>query len=48
MQKDDSEIRLKDFLDKLNNFDFDNFFIDLAGGLNPNDVIPKEKLKNQN
>jgi len=43
--KEDSEIRLIDFFNKLKNFDFDNFFIDFAGGLDPNDVIPKRKIK---
>ena len=46
--KTDSEIRLKDFFKKLNNVDFDNFFVDFAGGLDPNDVIPKIKIKKLN
>lgn len=46
--KPDSEIRLKDFFNQLNNIDFDNFFIDFAGGLDPNDVIPKRKIKKSN
>mgnify|MGYP006268572943 CR=1 FL=1 len=43
--KTDSEIRLKDFFKKLNNVDFDNFFIDFAGGLDPNDVIAENVKK---
>ena len=43
--KTDSEKRLKDFFVKLNSFDFNYIFIDLAGGLNLEDVIPKKKIK---
>ena len=46
--KNDSEIRLKEFLNQLNNFDFDKFFVDFAGGLDQNDVIPKRKIKKSN
>ena len=46
--KNDSEIRLKEFLNQLNNFDFDKFFVDFAGGLDQNDVIPKGKIKKSN
>ncbi len=46
--KTDSEIRLKDFFNQLSSIDFDNFFIDFAGGLDPNDVIPKTKIKKLN
>ena len=46
--QEDSEIRLIDCFNKLKNFDFDNFFIDFAGGLDPNHVIPKRKIKKSN
>ncbi len=46
--KKDTERRLKKLFNKLNNIDFDNFFIDFAGGLDPKDVIPKRKIKKCN
>ena len=44
--KKDSERKLKGFLGRLQNIDFKNIYIDLAGGLNPYDVIPKRKIDN--
>ncbi len=46
--KKDTEKRLKDFFDKLKSFDFNNTFIDLAGGLNLEDIIPPRKIKKSN
>ena len=46
--KKDTEKRLKDFFDKLKSFDFNNTFIDLAGGFNLRDVIPLRKIKKSN
>ena len=43
--KKDSERKLKGFLGRLQNIDFKNIYIDLAGGLNPYDVIPKRKIE---
>ena len=43
--KKDSERRLKGFLDRLQNINFENIYIDLAGGLKPHDVIPKRKIE---
>ena len=44
--KKDSERRLKDFLKLFNNKRYENFFIDFAGGLDLNEVIPKRKIEN--
>jgi len=42
--KKDTEIRLKEFFVRLKKIDLNNTFIDLAGGLNPEDIIPKRKI----
>ncbi len=46
--KKDTERRLIDFLRRLKNIDYENIYIDLAGGLNLYDVIPKRKIKKTN
>ena len=43
--KKDAERRLIDVLGSLKNIDFENIYIDLAGGLNLYDVIPKSKIQ---
>ena len=46
--KKDTEKRLKDFFGRLKNFDLNNIYIDLAGGLSLNDVIPPQIIKKSN
>tara|TARA_A100001011_G_scaffold303316_1_gene317281 strand:+ start:1056 stop:1877 length:822 start_codon:yes stop_codon:yes gene_type:complete len=46
--KNDTEKRLKDFIFKINDFDFDYIYIDLAGGLDLKDVIPARMIKKSN
>jgi len=43
--KKDTEGRLKNLLEKLNNFNLDNIFIDLAGGYKIKEIIPSTKIK---
>ena len=43
--KKDTEARLKDLFSRSKSFNFNNFFIDLAGGLNLEDIIPQRKIK---
>ena len=43
--KKDTERRFINFLENLKNIDFKNIYIDLAGGLNQYDVIPKRKIQ---
>jgi len=42
----DSERRLKKLLKIFQNINLKNIYIDLAGGLNPYDVVPKRKIEN--
>ena len=44
--KKDTERRLREFLGRFQNIDFENVYIDLAGGLDPYDVIPRRKIEN--
>ncbi len=46
--KDDTEERLKDLFARSKSFNFNNVFIDLAGGLNLDDLIPSRKIKISN
>ncbi len=43
--KKDTEVRLKNLLEKLENFNLDNIFIDLAGGYKTKQIIPLRKIK---
>ena len=46
--KDDTEERLKDLFTKTKSFNFNNIFIDLAGGLNLENIIPSRSIKISN
>jgi len=43
--KNDTEERLKDLFSRSESFNFDNFFIDLAGGLNLENIFPQRRIK---
>ncbi len=46
--KDNSAKRLKDLLKRLENIDFEFLFIDLAGGFNYKEVVPKDNILKNN
>ncbi|MCR8538756.1 MAG: glycosyltransferase family 25 protein [Prochlorococcus marinus CUG1439] len=46
--KKDTEKRLKEIFVRSKSLDFNNFFVDLAGGLNLKDVIPAKRIKKYN
>ena len=46
--KKDTEKRLKEFFVKIKDFDFNYIYIDLAGGLDLEDVIPARMIKKSN
>lgn len=43
--KNDTEERLTDLFSKSKSFNFNNFFIDLAGGFNLKNIIPSRRIK---
>lgn len=46
--KKDTERRLKDLLVRMQSINYENIYIDLAGGFNPYNIIPKRKIQNTN